>query len=197
MPRSLRICKPNLTYHVYSRCIDKANLMKNNKLKDLLIQVLKETQEKYNFDLNSFEILDNHFHFIITTKIKGENISKIMQRIKSVFAKRYNKLHGRTGPFWNERFGTKIVESVGNAKQQENYLLNLLWYVAHNSYRKGKVNDPRDYEYGSINSYLNKNFKPKLKITLHKVFKNLGENFDERLKSFLEFEKAYKDRLWV
>ena len=193
MGRSNRICEPNLTYHAYSRCIDKANLMKNDNLKNLMLKVLEETLEKLNFDLNAFEILDNHFHFIIRTKPKGESISQIMQRIKSVFAKRYNKLHGRTGPFWNERYGSKIVE---DARDPSRYFLNLLWYLAHNSYRKGKVNDPRDYKYSSIRCYLEKNCKSKLKITLHQIFENLGKNFEERLKIFLDLEIKYRESLW-
>jgi len=193
MGRTTRICKPNLTYHTYSRCIDKANLMKNDKLKDLMIKVIEETQTKFDFELNSFEILDNHFHFIIRTISKGETISKTMQRIKSVFAKRYNKLHGRSGPFWNERFGSKIVEG---ARDPSSYLLNLLWYVAHNSFRKGKVNDPREYKYSSIRCYLEENYKPKLKITLHQIFIDLGRNFKERLKVFLDLEIRYRENLW-
>ena len=193
MAREKRICQPNLTYHTYSRCIDKANLIKNDKLKDLLVKVIDETQKKFDFELNAFEILDNHFHFIITTTSKGETISKIMQRIKSVFAKRYNKLHGRSGPFWNERFGSKIVEG---ARDPSEYLLNLLWYLAHNSYRKGKVNNPREYKYSSIKCYLEENYKSKLKITLHHIFKNLGKNFKERLKIFLDLEIRYRENLW-
>jgi len=193
MGRSNRICEPNLTYHTYSRCIDKASLIKNDKLKDLLIKIIEETQKKFDFELNSFEILDNHFHFIITTKKKGESISKIMQRIKSVFAKRYNKLHGRTGPFWNERFGSKIVQS---ARGPIKYLLNLLWYLAYNPYRKGQVNDPRDYKYSSIRCYLEQNYKSKLKITIHQFFKDLGKNFEERLKIFLNLEVGYRDSLY-
>jgi len=129
MGRPIRICLPNLTYHTFSRCIDKANLMKKDKIKDLMIKVVKETQNIFDFELNAFEILDNHFHFIIKTKDKAETISKIMQRIKSVFARRYNKLHNRTGPFWNERFGSKIVEGV---RDPAGYFLNLLWYLGYN-----------------------------------------------------------------
>jgi len=74
-----------------------------------------------------------------------------MQRIKSVFAKRYNRMYGRIGPLWNERYGWTVVEQ---AEKPESYLLHLLWYMAYNSYRKNYVNNPRDYEYGSINCYL-------------------------------------------
>ena len=180
------------TYHTYSRCIAKENLMKDDKMKELMLTVIKETKEKFRFKLNAFEIPDNHFHFIIQTVNDTHNISKIMQRIKSVFAKRYNKLVGRCGPVWNERFGSKIIEK---AKDAAKYMLYLLWYLAYNSYRKNKVNDPREYMYGSINCYLNENHKSRLKITLHDAFLNLGRTFKERLKNFLEYEKYYVEGL--
>jgi putative transposase len=193
MTRDPRFCMANLTYHTYSRCINNSNMIKDDKTKELMITVIKETQEKYHFELSGFEILDNHFHFLIKTLDGGQTISKIMQRIKSVFARRYNKLHGRTGPFWNERFGSKIIEDAIDATT---YLLHLLWYMAYNSFRKNKVNNPRDYKYSSINCYLDENYKSCLTIKLHNSFINLGKTFQERLRGFLIFEDNFVKGLW-
>lgn len=193
MGRKLREIIPGATYHVYSRCIDMRNHMKRDIIKNLLLQVVQETQGKYDFELNSIDILDNHFHFIIRTTSNTDTISVIMQRIKSVFAIRYNKMHGRKGPFWNERFGSSIVEK---AKDASKYIIHLLWYTAYNSVRKGKTINPRDYKYSSINSYLDETHKCSLKITLHGGFISLGNSFSERVKRFLEYEKSYIEYLW-
>ncbi len=168
-------------------------MIKDNSSKDLLLKVIEETRKKYHFELSGFEILDNHFHFIIKTLPDGESISKIMQRIKSVFTKRYNKIHKRTGPLWNERFGSKIVEEVKDAAK---YIIYLLWYIAYNPYRKYLVSNPREYQYSSINYYLDENFLPKANITRHNAFMNLGKTFSERVNAFLEFEQYYIERLW-
>lgn len=188
MGRKKRNCEHNLTRHVYSRCINKEDMMDENLYKDLMIQVLKETLELYTFELISFELLDNHFHFIIRTVESGETISKIMQRIKSVFARRLNKLLGRCGPVWNERFGDKIVEFTEDPVK---YMLNLLWYIAYNSLRKKAPENPREYTYGSINHYLKKGYRGKLPITLAKEFIKLGKTFTERVQAFLGYEKCY------
>lgn len=187
-----RICQPNLTYHVHSRCIDRKNLLKKSIFKELLIEIIASTQKKYNFDLIAFEIVGNHFHFVIKTLENGETISKIMQRIKSVFAKKFNKFVGRTGPFWNERFGSKIIEKAANPAF---YLLYLLWYIAYNSVRKREVDNPRKYIYGSINHYLQENYQGKLKIQLHEAFIELGDSFKQRLEKFLIYEEIYKQNL--
>ena len=111
-----------------------------------------------------------------------------MQRIKSVFARRYNKIHGRTGPVWNERFGSKIIEEAIDAAA---YLLNLLWYMAYNSFNWNKRIDPRDYLYGSINCYLDEKYEPMVKIRLHSLFINLGKTFQERVREFIKYEEKY------
>ena len=110
MSRNGRIRLPGVTYHVMSRCIEKKPLMKHKYLKDLMLSVLNQALEKYVFELSAFTIMDNHFHFLIRTVVGGEDISRIMQFIKSQYARKYNKIMNRTGPYWNERFSDKIIE---------------------------------------------------------------------------------------
>ncbi len=192
MARKVRPILAKVSYHAFSRCINGMDLMANDYIKELLLEVIAETQELYEFELQFIEILDNHVHMVIKTLNDKHTISKIMQRIKSVFARRYNKLHGRKGPFWNERFGSKIVEHVEDAVK---YALYLLWYCAYNIVRKKKVDDPRDYKYGTINAYLTENFKFPVKITLSSFFIDLGRSFEERVAKFLEVEAENKELL--
>jgi putative transposase len=192
MARKKRICIPGVTYHVFSRCIETKNMMNLNKVKDMLISVLDQVLEKYTFDLSTFVIMDNHFHFLITTIDGGEDISKILQFIKSQFARKYNKMMNRTGPFWNERFGDTIIEHANDPVFVFNYII---WYFGYNPVRSGYVNDPRDYTYSTINYYLDQNFIPPVKLKLHKYFIQLGNTFQDRLKKFLEFEELYRKRI--
>ena len=148
MPRPTRFREPGYTYHVYSRCIETKDLMRSNFFKDKFMSVLNRTMERYTFKLIAYEILDNHFHFIIQTVKNGEDISRIMQYIKARFAEAYNREMKRTGPFWNERFKCKVVEK---SKDPRKYLFQLLWYMGYNPVKKKKVKDPRESRYGSIN----------------------------------------------
>jgi len=191
MGRPLRICLPNYTYHVYSRCIEQRNLMINDYWKELLIETVKRSMVKYEFQLIAYQIMDNHFHFIIKTLDDGETISKIMQYIKSRFAIQYNKINNRTGPFWNERFKDKIIERSHNPSL---YLCWLLWYLAYNPVHKNKTKNPRKYKYGCINAYLDENYKSQLNITFHEYFLNLGDSFQERYKRFLYYEEIYQKK---
>ncbi len=191
MSNKPRICEPGLTYHSMSRCIELKSLMEEDFVKDMAMDVIKQTQNKYNFNFIAFALMDNHFHFVIQTVKEGANISRIMQYIKARIAERYNKIMNRTGPFWNERFTDIIVENQENPKQ---YLLGLLWYLGFNPVKAGKCSDPRDYKYSSIKHYLVENIKSTVKIVHHRYFEELGATFAERVRNFLFYEEAYRKR---
>lgn len=194
MPRPLRKHIEDATYHIFTRCINSSDLIRNDAYKEILLKILQATQEKYAFDLVFYQILDNHIHLVIRTR-KGEaSISRIIQYFKARFAEQFNRKNNRTGPFWNERFGDVIVDL------QESpvfYLLWLLWYLAYNAVRKNKVRDPRKYHYGSISQYLDQNSydNGKVRITHHQFFINLGDSFTERVMRFLLIEDMYRKRL--
>ena len=196
MPRPLRTIAQDVTYHCFTRCRGKRDLLKSKYGNKYFIESVQMCQEKYNFELIAAETVANHIHIIIRTLENSETISLIMQYIKARMAEKYNRGTGETGPFWNERFGSTIIEESDNP---EEYLLWLLWYIGYNPVRKGLSRDPRKNEIGFINCYLNEHFISPLKFTLHEYFLKLGNNFIERVNKFLNYEDAYRKRLvlWI
>jgi putative transposase len=193
MSRNLRTCLPDTTYHTISRCIETRPLMKPKMMKNLMIIVLKQALQKYSFQLIAYTIMDNHFHFYIKTTKEGESISRIMQYIKSQYARRFNHITQRTGPFWNERFKDTMIE-VG--KDPVSLFFIILFYILYNPVRSKTVADPRYYAYGSIKAYLDENYNSPVQITLHPYFIGLGNTFKERVKRFLELEELYRKRVF-
>ena len=189
MPRPLRICEPQLTYHCYSRCIELRNMLSPDFVKEMAVESIEMALEKYSFELIHVEFVENHFHIVIKTLTKDHSISKIMQFIKARITEKYNRMHGRTGTLWNERFKCKIIE---HSQDPQYYLLWLLWYIAYNPVRKRVIRDPRESAYGTIKVYLEEEFQPRLKITLHQYFIDLGNSFKERVNKFLEYEDLYR-----
>ncbi len=193
MSNRTRKCAPDLTYHIYSRCIDKSSLMKPDKMKDLMIKVMNMAMGKYRFELFSYVIMHNHFHFFIRTVEDGATISRILQFIKAQYARRYNKLMGRSGPFWNERYCDTIIEESADPGTVFNYIN---CYIINNPVRANYVFDARDYKYGCVHFYLDEDYEPPVKLTYHKYFLNLGLSFKERVKKFLEFEEQHRKRIF-
>lgn len=189
--RKPRFIAENITYHITSRFIECRNAIEDDTLKALLEFCITLALEKYTFELINYQIMDNHIHLLIRTVPGGASISRIVQYIKSRFAHRYNKLHQRTGPVWNERFKDSIVEFADNPRM---YLLNLIWYFANNPVRAGKVKSPLDSYFGGSKAYFDKNYRPQVKITYHKYFLELGTTIDE----CIEILHAYfRGEVWI
>ena len=194
MPRPLRNIAQGCTHHIYSRCHGKKNLLQGKYGKKYFIESIQECQKKYDFELIAAEIVANHIHLIIKTFADKQTISRIVQYIKARIAEKYNRATGETGAFWNERFGSSVIEEAENP---EEYLLWLLWYIGYNPVRKGLSRNPRANDIGFINCYLDRNHVITIRITLHYFFYKLGNTFEECVKRFLFYEEAYLKRLAV
>ena len=130
MPRPLRNIAQGLTHHACSRCHGKRNLLLGKYGRKYFIESIRECQERYDFELIAAEIVANHIHLIIKTNMDKQTISLIMQYIKARIAEKYNRAMGETGAFWNERFGSTVIEEAENPQE---YLLWLLWYIGYNA----------------------------------------------------------------
>ncbi len=194
MPRKLRNTAQGSTHHCFTRCHGKKNKLMGKYGKKYFIESVKMCQEKYDFEFIAAEIVANHIHMIIKTLQGKETVSLIMQYIKARIAEKYNAAMKETGAFWNERFGSTIIEE---AEDPEAYLMWLLWYISFNPVRKGLSRDPRNNEIGFINQYLIRNANLPIKITIHEFFWKLGNNFEECVEKFLYYEDAYRKRLSI
>jgi REP element-mobilizing transposase RayT len=72
MALPLRIYLPGITYHVFPRCIEQRCLMQPDMAERDHDRSDQFNPRKYDFELISYEIMDNHFHFIIRTREYGE-----------------------------------------------------------------------------------------------------------------------------
>jgi hypothetical protein len=64
---------------------------------------------RFPFQVRSLRIEDDWLSFYIKPE-DGLVLPKIMQRMKQVFAQRYNSLEGRTGHIWGDRYWSEILE---------------------------------------------------------------------------------------
>ncbi len=78
---------------------------------------------------------------------KWASLSAYMKEIKQTFTRYYNKIHGRRGYFWGDRFKSLIVEKGET-------LINCLAYVDLNPVRAGIVDRPEDYRWCSLGYHI-------------------------------------------
>jgi hypothetical protein len=76
----------------------------------LFAQVLKETAERYVFEIRGLCIKkDSRLEFYIKPK-DGFQLPRIMQLLKQTFSVRYNVLHNLRGHTWGNRYFSEILE---------------------------------------------------------------------------------------
>ena len=129
-------------YHVTAKINRGEFALEPIAIKEMFLQTIKRAKKKYSFKLKNFVLMDNHIHLLIKPE-KGENLSKIMQWILSVFAKCYNKYFQLKGHVWYDRFRSKIIENF----QQ---LLATFRYICNNPVKADMVENPEEYLYGAL-----------------------------------------------
>ena len=107
--RRSRFLEDGARYHVTVRVNNKEMLLEPEEAKQLFETVLIRAKRRYSFSLGHFVLMGNHIHLIILPH-SDESLSRIMQWILSVFALKYNKMTGRTGHFWGDRFFSSVLD---------------------------------------------------------------------------------------
>jgi hypothetical protein len=76
----------------------------------LLIKVVNRAQKKFDFKLCRLKIETDHFVMTLTSPAgDGQLLPKILQWVKSVFAKAWNRRFGLKGAFWSDRYDSEVL----------------------------------------------------------------------------------------
>ena len=140
--RKPRVLKPKAKYHVTARANRREMIFEAPIVKELFLGIMHTAKTKYRFQLFNFCIMGNHIHFLIQPGEKT-SLSHLMQWLLSVFAVKYNKLHGYSGHVWYDRFKSSILEDIF-------HYLNAYIYIMWNPVRAGLAQKPTDYPYNGI-----------------------------------------------
>jgi putative transposase len=115
------------------------------KNRDLILQFINNSIEKYDIDFMAWVILPDHIHFI--ADFKKHNMSNIIQKMKMSFASNYRKRAGMEfGRVWQNRFWDHII-------RDENDLKLHLDYIHYNPVKHGLTRQPFDWQYSSIHAF--------------------------------------------
>jgi putative transposase len=149
--RKARILMDGCKYHITARINRKEMILQKPIEKMHFLKVVSQAQNKYNFTLQNFCIMDNHIHFILFPK-NGASLSAIMRWILGVFAIRYNKRHGISGHVWGDRFFSRIINSFRE-------FIVAFDYIDNNPIKIGTVCHPSQWPFGGFWYYYCKKSK--------------------------------------
>lgn len=173
MPRTIRQISSTKVYHIILRGIDKQDIFLSEKDYHKFLEILKETKEKYEYDIYSYCLMNNHVHMIIYDK--DYNLPKIMQSIAISYSIYFNRKYNRVGHLFQNRYLSKKIEDKG-------YLKTACRYIHQNPQKSG-IGKTETYKWSSYKEYIGR----KIIINPNMLLLVFAENEDEARTEFIKF----------
>lgn len=145
MPRSARLDVADALYHVIARGVERRPIVRDDADRGDFVRRLGVLVGREGVRLFAFALMDNHVHLVV--RRGPQPLGRLLQRLLTGYAGRFNRRHGRVGHLFQNRYKSVLCES-------DRYLLQLVRYVHLNPVRAGIVSDPERYQWTSHVSYL-------------------------------------------
>ena len=185
LPRCARVKSFDSIYHIMIRSISDTLLFRTNGDKDKFLDYIKKYEIIYSFKLYAYCLMDNHAHLAIDAN--GADISQIMHDINQSYAQYFNRIHGRRGHLFQDRFKSKIVPD-------EKYLLNLSAYIHKNPLDLWQYkNCIADYNYSSLGIYLGIREDEHNIVDVDFVMSFFGKGSLDARKNYMEFINLFNE----
>lgn len=158
MPRISRQISSTKVYHIILRGIDKQDIFLKEKDYYKFLEIIKETKERFEYDIYSYCLMNNHIHIVIYDK--NDNLSKIMQSIEISYSIYFNKKYNRVGHLFQNRYLSKKVE-------EKEYFKMVCRYI-HQNPQKAGIEKTENYKWSSYKEYIGKHsiINPKILLLI-------------------------------
>jgi len=140
MPRVARIVVPGAPHHVTQRGNNKQDVFFVEDDRGVYLELLREQGERFGFRLEGYCLMTNHVH-VVGVPAREESLAKAIGRTHFLYAQYVNRMHGRTGHLWQNRFYSSPMDDA--------HAYNALCYVELNPFRAGEVKKPWEYAWSS------------------------------------------------
>jgi REP element-mobilizing transposase RayT len=130
MPRRARIDAPGALHHIICRGIERRKIFWNDSERDDFLRRLETILGETQTPCYAWALMPNHFHLLLRTG--NAPIARVMRRLLSGYAGRFNRLHRRAGHLFQNRYKSILC-------QEEPYLLELVGYIHLNPLRRKQV----------------------------------------------------------
>lgn len=184
MGRQRRAVSSTKLYHVVLKSLDSRMMVHDDEDKEIFVRKLFEAQDRGEFRVVAYCLMDNHFHLIIR---ESERLGKSIKRFTVSYVSYYHDKYGTTGHFFENRYYSEPIES-------EDYLYRAVRYVHQNPQKAGMVKGLADYQWSSYREYL-KSYDGPVKhlltglITNNFIKKSSFEKFHLRQDAWFELDK--------
>jgi putative transposase len=141
MPRKLRLFFPDVAAHIVQRGVDRGVCFQSDNDRILYLLHLRELSERFGCTVHAYCLMTNHVHLLVTPASDGA-VPGMMKGLGQRYAQYFNRKYERTGPLWDGRYHSCIVESAY-------YVLACYRYIELNPVRAGMIKRPAEYQWSS------------------------------------------------
>lgn len=145
-------------------------------------KILELVKQRYSFELNSYCLMTNHVHLLLTTE--KDEIWKIMKMLLSRYAIQYNHKYDFTGHVFERRYHAILVEDPV-------YFLEISRYIHLNPVKARMVTDPLKYEYSSYAVFIGR--KEDTLINPEAILNMWKQDKFEKYRIFVEGKMSHMD----
>lgn len=176
MPRCTRKFGSKRINHVIIRGVNKQMIFLDKQDKEKMLKEIKNTKEKYDYELYAYVIMPNHVHMLIHDK--QCNLSFIMNSLQTRYVNYFNKKYERVGHLFQDRYFNKAIED-------EEYFKNTVKYI-HKNPEKAFLCKMEEYQWSSYHEYV----QNEQSIVDISIFLQMLEN--DRTIALKKFEEYHK-----
>ncbi|WP_294992598.1 transposase [uncultured Stenotrophomonas sp.] len=177
MPRQARLMLAGQPYHVTQRGVNKRAIFMDDIDRQLFLQLLHRAFVKHHIALHAYVLMDNHIH-LLATPSTHPGLAQAMRMQGNSYVQAFNQRHGRSGPLWQGRFHSSMIDS-------DAYLLSVHRYIELNPVRAGMATTAEDHPWSSVHGNLQRRTDPLL--TEHPAFQALATGKRQRTALYAEF----------
>ncbi|MCK4283326.1 MAG: transposase [Candidatus Brocadiae bacterium] len=147
MPRAARIVLPGFAHHVTQRGNNRQDVFFAPENRRRYLALLKRQCDKYGLQVEGYCLMTNHVHLVVRPATEA-SLAKALGRTHFLYTRYVNRLHGRSGHLWQNRFYSCPVD--------DDHVLAVMRYVERNPVRSGSVARPWDFPWSSASAHIGK-----------------------------------------
>jgi putative transposase len=183
MPRSKRIAKGNIVYHVLNRANGRLKIFKKPEDFEAFERILAEGIERFSMRLCGYCIMSSHWHLVLWPRADGD-LSEFMKWITATHSLRWHSSHQMfgVGHLYQGRY--KSFPAQGGA-----HYLALMQYVESNPLRARLAKHSQNWPWSSLAIRAGADKPVKLSrgpVELPKRWRILVDGLDESLAAEVE-----------
>ena len=146
MPRNARIVVPQLPHHVTQRGNNRQDVFFVDDDRRAYLSILKEQSDRYGLKILGYCLMTNHVH-LIAVPLTSESLSKAIGRTHWRYTQLINRLHGRSGHLWQNRFYSCALD--------DEHFIMAMAYMERNPARAKICRKAWLYEWSSAAAHVN------------------------------------------